>query len=94
MRTPRGAVLGPAVQTRRAAWRLVVRQLEDPEVVWLEEPVGLEDAWRKLSARDETHHKLWTDDYLAAFAHESGATLVTLDCALAQRYLSVDVITL
>ncbi len=89
-----GAVLGQAVQTRRAAWKLVLRQIDDPEVAWLDEPVGLEDAWRKLSARDETHHKLWTDDYLAALAQTSGATLVTLDRALAQRYPSVNVVTL
>jgi uncharacterized protein len=35
--------------------------------------------------------KLWTDDYLAAFAQASDATLITLDRKKAARYPSVRV---
>jgi hypothetical protein len=36
-------------------------------------------------------HKLWTDDYLAAFAQAGDTTLVTLDRKLPTRYPSVRV---
>lgn len=88
------AVTGAAALTRREAWKLVMRQLDDPTVVWLDEPEGLEESWRTLSSRDDKNHKVWTDDYLAAFAQRSGATLVTLDRALAGRYPSVAVETI
>lgn len=86
--------MGPAACTRREAWQVVARQLEDPTVFWLDEPAGLEATWRKFSAREDKNHKVWTDDYLAAFAQVTGATLVTLDAALARRYPSVRVETL
>ena len=40
----------------------------DERVLWSEEPAQLEAALRAISARDENSHKLWTNDYLAAFA--------------------------
>jgi hypothetical protein len=36
-------------------------------------------------------HKLWTDDYLAAFAQAGDATLATLDRKMPARYPSVQV---
>ena len=47
--------------------------------------------WRAISARDDKSHKLWTDDYLAAFAQAGGLTLATLDRKLPGRYPSVRV---
>jgi len=41
--------------------------------------------------RDDKSHKLWTDDYLAAFAQVSGATLITLDRTMPARYPSVQI---
>ena len=43
------------------------------------EPDELDAVWRAISARDDKSHKLWTDDYLAAFAQASDATPATLD---------------
>jgi hypothetical protein len=43
------------------------------------------------AARDDKSHKLWTDDYLAAFAQASAATLTTLDRKMPARYPSVRV---
>jgi hypothetical protein len=37
------------------------------------------------------NHKLWTDDYLAAFAQASDAALVTLGRKMPARYPSVRV---
>ncbi|HEV2451782.1 MAG TPA: hypothetical protein VGS62_07630 [Streptosporangiaceae bacterium] len=42
-------------------------------------------------ARADKSHKLWTDDYLAAFAQASDATLITLDRKVPARYPSVRV---
>ncbi len=47
--------------------------------------------WRAISAHDDKSHRLWTDDYLAAFAQVSGATLTTLDRKMPARYPSVQV---
>jgi predicted nucleic acid-binding protein len=47
--------------------------------------------WRAISARDDKSHKLWADDYLAAFAQACDATLVTLDRKVPARYPSVRV---
>jgi predicted nucleic acid-binding protein len=63
----------------------------DERVLWAEEPAELDAVLRAISARDDKSHKLWTDDYLAAFAQTSGATLATLDRQLASRYPSVRV---
>lgn len=86
-----GAAMGGRPQTRREAWLLVDQQLADPDVAWIEEPAGMEDIWRLFSALDDRNHKLWTDDYLAAFARAAGMRLVTLDRALVRRYPSVEV---
>ena len=60
-------------------------------VVLLDEPEGLERLWRALSAGDDQSHRLWTDDYLAAFAQAADLTLVTLDRSVIKRYPSVRV---
>lgn len=56
-----------------------------------DEPDELDAVWRAISARGDKSHKLWTDDYLAAFAQASDATLTTLDRKLPARYPSVRV---
>jgi hypothetical protein len=55
------------------------------------EPGELDAVWRAISARDDKSHKLWTDDYLAAFAQASEATLITLDRKMPARYPSVQI---
>lgn len=47
-----------------------------------------------MSKRDDHSHKLWTDDYLAAFAQAAHADLVTFDRGMHGRYPSVKVVTL
>ena len=85
------AVLGADAVTRKAAWSLVDQLTADPQVTFLEEPDGLERVWRALSAGNNKDHKLWTDDYLAAFAQAADLALVTLDRSLVRRYPSVRV---
>ena len=85
------AVLGPDARTRREAWDLVDRLKADPRVTFLSEPDGLLPAWVSFSKLDDRSHLLWTDDYLAAFAHAAQAEFITLDVGLRTRYSAVRV---
>ncbi|WP_218022448.1 TA system VapC family ribonuclease toxin [Nocardia amamiensis] len=88
------AVMGADVVSRSAAWRIVDELCEDERTLWADEPAELDAVFRAFSARDDNSHKLWTDDYLAAFSQTSGADMATLDRKLAARYPSVRVHTL
>lgn len=83
------AIMGEDAIDRSAAWRVFDQLWADERVLWADEPDDLDAVWRAISARDDMSHKLWTDDYLAAFAQTSGATLATLDRELPARYPSV-----
>ena len=85
------AIMLGDVVTRSEAWRIIDRLWSDERVLWAEEPDDLEAVFRAISARSDNSHKLWTDDYLAAFAQASGASLATLDTKLTDRYPSVQV---
>jgi toxin-antitoxin system PIN domain toxin len=85
------AIMREDAVTRGEAWRIIDQLWSDDRVLWADEPDQLEAAFRAISARDDHGHKLWTDDYLAAFAQASGASLVTLDAKLKGRYPSVQV---
>jgi uncharacterized protein len=85
------AIMGADTVTSSEAWRVIDRLWSDDRVLWAEEPDELEAVFRAISARNDRSHKLWTDDYLAAFAQASGASLATLDSKLKERYPSVQV---
>ncbi len=85
------AIMGEDAVTRSEAWRIIDQIWSDNRVLWAEEPDHLEAVFRAISARDDGSHKLWTDDYLAAFAQASGASLATLDTKLKDRYPSVQI---
>ena len=85
------AIVAEDVVTRSEAWRIIDQIWSDDRVLWSEEPDQLEAVFRAISARADNSHKLWTDDYLAAFAQASGASLVTLDTKLKDRYPSVQI---
>ncbi len=85
------AIMGEDAINRSQAWRIYDQLWADERVVWADEPAELNAVWRAISARDDKSHKLWTDDYLAAFAQASEATLVTLDRNVRARYPSVRV---
>jgi uncharacterized protein len=86
------AVMGHDALSRSAAWNLFDQLRADDRILWADEPVHLEPVWRALSARDDKSHKLWTDDYLAAFAQAGGLSLATLDQQFVRRYPSVNII--
>lgn len=85
------AVVDRDALTRRKAWGLVERLMTDPRVAFVTEPDGLVPIWVSFSKRDDRSHLLWTDEYLAAFAHAAHAELVTLDRRFRTRYPAVHV---
>jgi toxin-antitoxin system PIN domain toxin len=85
------AIMREDAVTRSEAWRIMDQIWSDDRVLWADEPDQLEAVFRAISARNDSGHKLWTDDYLAAFAQASGASLATLDTKMAARYPSVQV---
>lgn len=87
-------VLGEEALSRRQAWGHVDAMMRDARFVYLEEPPGLDERFRELSAREDRSHKLWTDDYLAAFAAAGDLELITLDTKLSRRYPDLTVLTL
>jgi toxin-antitoxin system PIN domain toxin len=85
------AVMDQDALTRASAWEVINRLRADERMRWAGEPAQLEQAWRAISARDDKSHKLWTDDYLAAFAQTADLGLGTLDTGFERRYPSVTV---
>ena len=83
------AIMREDAVTRSDAWRVIDQLWSDDRVLWAEEPDHLEAVFRAISARSDNSHKLWIDDYLAAFAQACGASLATLDTKLKERYPSV-----
>lgn len=88
------AITSEDALTRRQAWDVVDGILADPRVELMAEPDNLVTLWGAFSRRDDRHHLLWTDDYLAAFALASGAEIVTLDRPFRDRYPAVSVVVL
>lgn len=88
------AIMQRDAVSRRQAWELLDRLMGDPRARFLNEPEGLGALWVTFSKRDDRNHLLWTDDYLAAFAHAASAELVTLERAFRTRYPAVRVIVL
>jgi uncharacterized protein len=84
-------IMGEDAIDRSQTWRTYDQLWADERVLWADEPTELDTVWRASSARDDKSHELWTDDYLAAFAQASGATLITLDPKVPARYPSVRV---
>lgn len=88
------AVMSNAALRRRQAWEVLDTVLSDERFEWWDEPLGITDEFRRLSATDDRSHKLWTDDYLAAFALSTSTSLTTLDRKLQDRYPGLDVVVI
>ncbi len=75
--------------SRRQAWQVFEKLVNDPRIRLIAEPQGFETLWVAFSKRDDKSHLLWTDDYMAAFAQAAAAEFVTFDRAFPKRYPSV-----
>jgi toxin-antitoxin system PIN domain toxin len=73
------AVMGSQVLSPSAAWAKTSDFMRLPEVELLDEPLGVEDAWTRFATAGRFSPNLWTNAYLAAFAHRAGLRLVSFD---------------
>ena len=87
------AVMGQEVMTQPEAWQIYDLWLDDPRVAFLDEPAGLEPAFRSHSRRRTPAPKEWADSYLLAFAAVSGLRLVTFDQAIRDKGRGVIVLS-
>lgn len=76
------ALMGEDVLSQQSAWKVYEALSGDERCAFRLEPPTLEQAWKGLSSRNQSAHRRWTDDYLAAFASESNLELVTFDKSL------------
>jgi len=80
------AVMGrDEVMGQTGAWQAYDRWMQDDRVEFLDEPAGLEAAFRALSRSPRPAPKEWADSYLAAFASASRLLIVTLDGAFRDK---------
>ena len=79
------SAMGKDVLTQSEAWRVFDAFVANPANRMMDEPRGIDSAFRRHADRDEASTKQWADGYLAAFAEAAGITLVTFDRALAGR---------
>lgn len=82
-------VMNTNVRTMREAWEDYDRLHADRRVIFLDEPLGSEVEWRRLTQEPLSSHRVWTDAYLAAFAIAGGLRLSSFDCGFA-RFAGLD----
>lgn len=61
------------------AWRVYENLFDDDRVVFAEEPVDIEIAWRAFTQLRSFSTNVWADAYLAAFAKTADFELITFD---------------
>ena len=75
----------PAVMREEAldtvgCWEFWHRMLQDERIIFSpDEPAGLDAAFEQFTTGRAFTPRLWSDAYLAAYAHAGGMTMVTLD---------------
>jgi toxin-antitoxin system PIN domain toxin len=72
-------VMGNDVLTPAEAWHVYDEWRADDRVVFLPERLDFSEEWRHLGQHLTGGPNVWTDGYLAAFARNANATIVTLD---------------
>jgi toxin-antitoxin system PIN domain toxin len=70
--------------TNEDAIRLLNEWQSEPNVAFVDEPVGTRELWLRLANRNTASPKLWMDAYLAACAISGNLRFVTNDKAFRQ----------
>ena len=73
------SVFGEEAATMTQAWALYDKLAGDDRVLFLSEPIGLEEPWRRFTKGQRYSHKIWSDAYLVSFAMSAGVRNVTFD---------------
>ncbi len=84
--------MGEELMTQAQAWRAYDRWFEDSRVVFVNEPTGLDIAFRAMTRQPKADSKVWADAYLAAFAEVSDMLLVTFDKGFRCRLRNLQVL--
>ena len=79
------AIMGNRVKTQPQAWQIYDTFVMDGNARLMQEPRLLDRSFRRFASFDSASPQSWADSYLAAFAEETGAILVTFDKALVGR---------
>jgi uncharacterized protein len=79
------SAMGPDVLNQLQAWEAFDALVADPANRMLDEPVGIDPAFREQTGSKVAATKQWADGYLAAFAETTGIQLVTFDRTLAAK---------
>jgi len=79
------AIMGSDTKSMAAAWKAWDVLAADYRLVFVDEPLGLEDELRSRSQLPSRSPKVWADAYLLAFASAAGLRLVTFDRSLRSR---------
>jgi toxin-antitoxin system PIN domain toxin len=72
-------VMANDVLTPVEAWGVYDEWRADDRVVFLRERADFSEEWRRLGNQLTGGPNVWTDGYLATFARNANATIVTLD---------------
>ena len=79
------AVMQNQTRSQAGAWAVYDDWLQNGHAEFIEEPPGVEPAFRALIQSGQIAPKDWADSYVSAFAQISGLKLVTFDQALHRR---------
>ncbi len=79
------AVMNGKPFTMPQAWAAYDRLFEDERVEFVNEPPGVEKAFRSHASVEQASTKLWADAWLLALVEKKNATLVTFDRALTAK---------
>ncbi len=78
------AVMGDQICSQKDAWKIHDAAMSRPGTHLMSDPPKPEAVWRARTSRPHPAPKMWTDMYLAAFAHGHNLRLVTFDKAFRQ----------
>jgi uncharacterized protein len=79
------AVMENQTRSQAEAWAVYDDWLQNGRAEFIEEPPGIEPAFRALTQSGHAAPKDWGDSYISAFAQTSGLKVVTFDQALHRR---------
>jgi toxin-antitoxin system PIN domain toxin len=83
-------VMGLDVLSPAQAWNVYDHWRSDERVIFSSEPIDFSDVWRRQGEKIAGGPNVWTDAYLAVFALQSNATVVTLD----RKFIAFDGVAL
>ena len=72
-------VMGDQARSQVDAWEVLDQFSANGRVQYLDEPPGVTEIFRRLTARRTRAKGSWSDAYIAAVAHRGGLTVATFD---------------